>query len=318
MHWGICPYKKMTHTPVLLNEVLENLIVNSNGIYVDGTFGRGGHASEILKRLGLEGRLLALDKDLQAVQAATEMPVFSDPRFFIKQGSFAMLKKYLVEDGSFGKVSGILLDLGVSSPQLDDPQRGFSFSQDGPLDMRMDDSHGMNAAIWINSAEQNEIQRVIKEYGEERDAFRIARAIVQEREKSAIVSTVQLASVISRAKPKRYQEGKHPATRSFQAIRIFINHELEDLQEALPQCMEALAVGGRLSVISFHSLEDRIVKRFIAKNSSNDLPIDLPIAQTLTLPRLGRIGRAVKASQQELTGNPRARSAILRIAEKLR
>jgi len=308
---------KLVHAPVLLKEVLENLIVNPNGIYVDGTFGRGGHASEILQRLGPRGRLLALDKDWQAVQAATEMSVFSDKRFSIKQGSFAMLQKYLVEDGSFGKVSGILLDLGVSSPQLDDPQRGFSFSQDGPLDMRMDHSHGMDAATWINSAEQNEIQRVIKEYGEERDAFRIARAIVQEREKNEILSTGQLAAAIIKVRPKRHYENKHPATRSFQAIRIFINHELEDLQEVLPQCVEALTVGGRLSVISFHSLEDRIVKRFIAKNSSYDLPIDLPIAQTLTLPRLGRIGRAVKASQRELTNNPRARSAILRVAEKL-
>lgn len=308
----------MTHKPVLLKEVLENLIVNPSGIYVDATFGRGGHASEMLQRLGPQGRLLALDKDSEAVQAAREMPVFNDPRFSIRQGSFAMLQQYLMEDGAFGKVSGILLDLGVSSPQLDDPQRGFSFSQDGPLDMRMDHGHGMDAATWINSAEQDEIQQVIKEYGEERDAFRIARVIVQEREKSAILTTGQLAAAISKARPKRHYEKKHPATRSFQAIRIFINQELENLKEVLPQCVEALAVGGRLSIISFHSLEDRIVKRFIAKNSSYDLPIDLPIAQTLTLPRLGRIGRAVKASEQELTSNPRARSAILRVAEKLR
>lgn len=309
---------KLVHAPVLLEEVLESLIINPNGIYVDATFGRGGHASEILQRLSTQGRLLALDKDLQAVQAATEMPVFSDKRFSIKQGSFAMLQKYLVEEEVFGRVSGILLDLGVSSPQLDDPQRGFSFTQDGPLDMRMDHRHGMSAATWINSASLHEIQRVIKEYGEERDAFRIARAIVQEREKNAILSTGHLAAAIVKARPKRHYENKHPATRSFQAIRIFINHELDDLQEALPQCVEALTVGGRLSVISFHSLEDRIVKRFIAKNSRHDdLPIDLPIAQTLTLPRLVRIGRAVKASQQELTDNPRARSAILRVAEKL-
>ena len=309
---------KLAHAPVLLDEVLENLRVKPNGIYVDATFGRGGHASEILQRLGPEGRLLALDKDPEAIQVAIETPMFKDQRFSIKQGSFAMLNKYLVADGLFGKVDGILLDLGVSSPQLDNPTRGFSFNQDGPLDMRMDHSRGMDAATWINSAAANEIKRVLKEYGEERDAFRIARAIVQEREKNAIVSTGQLANVIAKVRPKRHYETKHPATRSFQAIRIFINAELEDLIDVLPQCVEALAVGGRLAVISFHSLEDRIVKRFITKNSSDDLPKDLPIAQTLTLPRLGRIGRALKASDQEVSSNPRARSAILRVAEKLR
>jgi 16S rRNA (cytosine1402-N4)-methyltransferase len=306
------------HTPVLLEEVLKYLVRDPNGIYVDATFGRGGHASRILQCLGSKGVLLALDKDPEAVESAAEMSVFKDPRFLIKQGSFAMLKKYLIEAECLGKVKGILFDLGVSSPQLDNPERGFSFSQEGPLDMRMDHSSGMDAATWINAAEQIEIQSVLKKYGEERDAFRIARAIVQEREKKPIRTTGELAGIIAQAKPRRYQEGKHPATRSFQAIRIFINHELEDLEQVLPQCVEGLAVGGRLAVISFHSLEDRIVKQFIVKNSTNNLPIDLPIAQTLTLPRLGRIGHALKASSQEVAGNSRARSAILRITEKLR
>lgn len=305
------------HTPVLLEEVLQNLIIDPNGIYVDGTFGRGGHASAILKCLGQNGRLFAFDKDPEAVKAAEGL-VFKDLRFSIRQGNFADLKQYWVEKELFGRINGILLDLGVSSPQIDDPLRGFSFNQDGPLDMRMDPSYGMDAAAWINAASQADIQRVLKEYGEERQAFQIARGIVQEREKNEILSTGQLAAVIAKVRPKRHYENRHPATRSFQAIRIFINRELEDLERGLPQCVEALAVGGRLAVISFHSLEDRIVKRFIAKNSCNDLPIDLPIAQTLTLPRLGRIGRALKASDQEVAGNSRARSAILRVTEKLK
>lgn len=305
------------HLPVLLKEVMENLVTDTSGVYVDGTFGRGGHASALLKRLGKTARLLAFDKDPEAVKAA-EDPVFKDLRFSIRQRSFADLKKCLIEEKVFGKVSGILLDLGVSSPQLDDPLRGFSFNRSGPLDMRMDNSQGMDAATWINAASHNEIRHVLREYGEEREAFRIAREIVQAREKNPILSTGQLAAIIEKARPKRHYENKHPATRSFQGIRIFINQELEDLEKGLSQCVEALGVHGRLAVISFHSLEDRIVKRFIAKNSRHDLPVDLPIAQTLTLPRLVRIGRAIKASDQEITGNMRARSAILRVAEKIK
>ena len=305
------------HKPVLLQEVLEALAIRADGIYLDGTFGRGGHAAEVLRRLGPEGRLLAVDKDPLAVAVARER--FSeDPRFAIERGSFAQLGQWVAARGWSGKVNGILLDLGVSSPQLDAAERGFSFRQDGPLDMRMDPEQGMSAADWLAQAQEEEIARVLKEYGEERFAKRIARAIVRSREESGpIVSTARLAEVVARANPA-WEKGKDPATRSFQAIRIFINRELEDLEVFLEQCVAMLAPGGRLAVISFHSLEDRLVKRFIRQQERGDeLPPDLPLRQSeMWQARLRSVGKAIRAGAQELEENVRARSAVLRVAEK--
>jgi len=304
------------HQPVLLNEAVEGLAVKPNGIYVDGTFGRGGHSRVILQRLGPDGRLMALDKDPSAI-AIGETGPFRDPRFCIVHKSFAELENVMQDRGWRGKVSGVLLDLGVSSPQLDDAKRGFSFSKDGPLDMRMNPTQSMDAATWINQAAENEISRVLYEYGEERFSRRIAKAIVIEREAQPIMRTKQLADIISKAIPTRELK-KHPATRSFQGIRIFINRELEELREVLQQCLDVLAVGGRLCVISFHSLEDRIVKRFIQREvQGNDYPRDLPIKDDQIKRRLRKIGSLIRPSEVEISSNPRARSARLRIAEKL-
>src|SRR3990167_6655368 len=264
------------HKPVLLHEVVDGLAIKPNGIYVDGTFGRGGHSRVILQRLGPEGRLIALDKDPAAITAG-KIGLFCDPRFCIIHDSFANLQNVMQSRDLMGKINGILLDLGVSSPQLEDSERGFSFIKDGPLDMRMNVTQEMDAATWINRATENEIFHVLREYGEERYAKRIAKAIVLARDPQPITRTKQLADIIAKASPTR-EIKKHPATRSFQAIRIFINHELEELQHVLQQCLTVLAVGGRLCVISFHSLEDRIVKRFIQRESTGDeYPSDLPI-----------------------------------------
>ena len=257
-----------THRPVLLDEVIKALKIQSSGIYVDGTFGRGGHANAILNRLGEQGRLFAMDKDPQAVAAAKEM-FAQDARFSIEQGSFSQLKQHVDARQWMGKVSGILLDLGVSSPQLDDPQRGFSFRLEGALDMRMDTSGGLTAAQWVNEAKETALAQVFRDYGEERYAKRIARAIVTSRSEVPITTTTQLANIIAQANPA-WEEGKHPATRCFQALRIFINRELEDIQQCLPQSLDILIKGGRLAVISFHSLEDRIVKRFIRDQARGD------------------------------------------------
>lgn len=305
----------LIHLPVLLEEALEGLLVQPDGIYFDCTFGRGGHATAVLARLGPEGRLFAIDKDPQAVQAGRDR-LGQDSRFRIQRGTFAMLGRLAQEYGVSGRISGVLLDLGVSSPQLDDPSRGFSFSKDGPLDMRMDPEQGMSAAEWLAQAGEADIARVLQEYGEERFARRIARAIVSVRPERPIVTTQQFSDVIAAAVPAR-ERHKHPATRSFQALRIQVNQELQDLEAVLPQALEALAPGGRLAVISFHSLEDRIVKRFMRRESrGEELPPDLPVTGGPPPGRLRVVGKAIRAGLAETARNPRARSAVLRVAER--
>jgi len=300
---------------VLFDEALDALALGESGVYVDGTFGRGGHSGEILQRLGESGRLLAIDKDPEAVIFGRQQ-FAEDQRFEIKQGSFSMLSEFVEAENLFGKVNGVLLDLGVSSPQIDQPDRGFSFMKDGPLDMRMDNSSGQTAAEWLADAESADIAHVLKSYGDERFAKRIARSIVSVREEQPINTTRQLADLVSAAIPS-WEKGKHPATRSFQAIRIYINGELDDIKACLDQAMEVLAPGGRLVVISFHSLEDRIVKRFIRDGAKGDhFPPGLPVTQDQLNPTLKRIGKPIYASPAEVDENPRARSAVLRVAEK--
>jgi len=304
------------HRPVLLDEVLEALKLEPDGVYVDATFGRGGHAGAILDQLGMQGRLMAMDKDPDAVRRAREI-FGKDTRFTMQQGSFAMLKTFIHGQGLVGKVNGILLDLGVSSPQLDNPQRGFSFKHSGPLDMRMNPDEGITVAMWLKTAKQEDIAKVLREYGEERFARRIARAIVEARATAPIETTGQLAAIVAQANPA-WEKGKDPATRTFQALRIFINRELDDLQACLGQVLDVLAVSGRLVVISFHSLEDRIVKRFIRQHSRGDeFPAGVPVKATEYRPRLRRIGKAISPDEAEVSGNPRARSAIMRVAEKI-
>jgi 16S rRNA (cytosine1402-N4)-methyltransferase len=308
--------KDYTHQPVLLDEVLEALAVKPGGVYVDGTFGRGGHAAAILAQLGPEGRLLAMDKDPEAVHSA-RMQFGNDPRFEIEQGAFTMLSQLLAQRQLQGRVNGLLLDLGVSSPQLDDPMRGFSFIADGPLDMRMDPESGISAAQWLQQADEREIADVLRRLGEERFAGRIARAIVTSRATAPLRTTLQLASLIEAVVPSREQH-KHPATRSFLALRIFINHELDDVHAVLEQVPDALAPHGRLAVISFHSLEDRIVKRFIRDEYQGEpAPVEFPLAGMDYQPRLRPLGKAIRAGQAELQRNPRARSAVLRVAERM-
>ncbi|WP_455376337.1 16S rRNA (cytosine(1402)-N(4))-methyltransferase RsmH [Kaarinaea lacus] len=305
-----------SHQPVLIKEVLENLNINPQGIYVDGTFGRGGHAGEILKQLDANGRLLVMDKDPQAISEAEKMFV-NDERVIITRGSFAMLKQTVADHGLLGKVDGVLLDLGVSSPQLDDPDRGFSFKRNGALDMRMDPDTGESTAQWIAHVKEAELATVLREFGEERYAKRIARAIVKARETAPITTTKALAKIIADANPN-WEKGKDPATRSFQAIRIYINNELEDLKACLSQVVEVLRVGGRLVVISFHSLEDRIVKRFIRDEARGDqFPARLPVTQAQLNPHLKPVGKAVKPTEKEILENPRARSSVLRCAERI-
>jgi 16S rRNA (cytosine1402-N4)-methyltransferase len=304
------------HVPVMLNEVIENMAIKADGIYVDATFGRGGHAAAIINLLGPKGRLIAFDKDPRAVAIARER-YENDKRFVVQHDSFANLQKWLAEFNFFGKVDAILFDLGVSSPQLDNAERGFSFMREGALDMRMNTEVGMDAATWVASVEEEELIRVLFEYGEERYSRRIARRIVEARNEAPIKTTTQLAEIISAAIP-RWEKGKHPATRSFLAIRIAINHELDDLHRGLAQGLESLRIGGRLVAISFHSLEDRIVKRFVQEHvRGRDFPRGLPITQDQIQVRLKKIGAAIKASEAEISVNPRARSAVLRIAEKL-
>ncbi len=304
------------HHPVLLDEVLESLNIRPDGIYLDGTFGRGGHSAAILQRLSENGRLLAMDKDPEAV-AVAQSRFAGDSRFSIVRGSYTMLEQEVEKRGWRGKVDGILLDLGVSSPQLDDPTRGFSFRHDGPLDMRMDPESGHSAAEWLAEAGEGEIAMVLKEYGEERFAKRIARAIVHERAQAPITTTARLAKIVADANPK-WEKDKHPATRSFQAIRIFINAELEELEQVLSQSVEMLAPGGRLALISFHSLEDRRVKRFIRDEArGGDFPPGLPVTDAQLNRRLRAVGKDIRAGKAELAVNPRARSAVLRVAERL-
>ncbi len=307
--------KEDEHQSVMVKEVLEGLNIQKQGIYIDATFGRGGHSEVILNELSKEGRVIAMDKDPEAQKVAEALSV-ADPRFVFKRGSFSGIYTLCEELGLLGEVAGILMDLGVSSPQLDTASRGFSFRLDGPLDMRMDPSVGISAAEWLNTAEEAEISRVLKEYGEERFHRRMARAIINARTMSPITTTFQLAEIISKANPA-WERHKNPATRSFQAIRIYINRELEDLALGLEQALEVLQPKGRLVVISFHSLEDRIVKQFIQKNAQGMIfPSYLPIPPQPMGKKCHRIGKKMKASKAEIAANPRARSAILRVAEK--
>ncbi|MCW9079838.1 MAG: 16S rRNA (cytosine(1402)-N(4))-methyltransferase RsmH [Gammaproteobacteria bacterium] len=302
------------HIPVMLEEAIRALDIRRDGIYIDGTFGRGGHSERILDSLGEGGRLLAFDKDEEAVLVARER-FGSDRRFSIVHGSFAELSSVVAEQGLEHRVNGLLLDLGVSSPQIDDPGRGFSFLNDGPLDMRMNRARGESAAEWLAGADEGDIATVLREYGEERFARRIARAIVARRQVTPITGTRDLADLVAQACPVK-EKFKHPATRTFQAIRIFVNRELDDLQLCLRDSLDVLARGARLVVISFHSLEDRIVKRFMRDTARGPkLPKGLPVRHVETQGRLRILGKSQRASQAELQGNPRARSAVLRVAE---
>ena len=303
------------HQTVLLREAVDALVTNPAGFYVDGTFGRGGHSQCLLSQLDARGRVLGVDKDPMACETA-EMLAGGDTRFQFYHGSFAQLPHQLRRLG-IDAVDGILLDLGVSSPQLDDADRGFSFMQDGPLDMRMDTTRGETAAQWLAVAEFADIADVLKQYGEERFARRIAAAIVDARDEAPIDSTGRLAEVVSAANP-RWEKHKHPATRAFQAIRIRVNRELEDLQELLAVALDMLRVGGRLVVISFHSLEDRIVKRYMRDMArGSDIPAGVPVTESALNRRMKVLGRATKPSAAEVEENPRARSAIMRVAEKI-
>jgi len=307
------------HITVLLDEAVEALDLRDDGCYVDGTFGRGGHSRLLLSRLGPQGRLLGFDKDPQAIATGQALAA-EDGRFVIVQRSFAEMADEVATQGLEGKVAGVLLDLGVSSPQLDDPARGFSFLNDGPLDMRMNPDQGMSAAQFIAQAAEEEIARVFKEYGEERFARRMARAVVQRREEQPFTRTADLAEVLKVANPA-WEKGKNPATRAFQGLRIHVNNELGDLETGLQAAFDALQVGGRLVVISFHSLEDRIVKLFmrkLAKGEADNLPRNLPVQHKVFEPRVRLIGKAQFASETELKANPRSRSAVMRVAEKLR
>jgi 16S rRNA (cytosine1402-N4)-methyltransferase len=308
--------KKKEHVPVLLDSVLEGLNIQSSGWYVDGTFGRGGHSSAILKLLEAQGRLLAIDRDPQAI-AQVDAALLQDPRFELVHGEFAELKNYAVERKFLGKVDGLLLDLGVSSPQLDEAARGFSFQSDGPLDMRMDPGSGISAAAWLEQVDEKDLKKVLSQLGEERFAGRIARAIVAARVLTPIRTTRQLADIVKAVVPSRGQR-KNPATKTFQAIRIFINNELGQLEQALEASLALLRPGGRLCVISFHSLEDRRVKRFM--RDASQVPAQfrgLPDIPQEFRPRLKVIGKAVIANEEEIAANVRARSARLRVAERL-
>jgi len=301
-----------SHKTVLLEEAVDALAIRPDGAYVDATFGRGGHSRLILDRLGPRGRLIALDKDPEAVAAGKRI---GDARFCVVHASFVELAEVLERVGQEG-VDGVLLDLGVSSPQLDDAARGFSFRRDGPLDMRMDTSRGQTAAQWLETASEAEIREVIRDYGEERFAKQIAKALVAARQRGPVVTTGQLADIVGTAVRTR-EKGKDPATRTFQAVRIYLNQELAHLSLALPQILDTLTPGARLAVISFHSLEDRIVKRFMRDAARADVPIRLPLrARELPQPRLRLIGKPVRPSAKEIAANPRARSATLRVAER--
>jgi len=306
-----------SHVPVLLQDTIDQLRVVADGIYVDATFGRGGHAGEILRRLGPGGRLFALDRDPAAVNAG-RMLADSDPRLVIEQQNFGQLREFLKGHDVFGRVSGVLFDLGVSSPQLDDQRRGFSFRLEGALDMRMNPTAGQSAADWLNSATEESIRAVLYKFGEERAAPRIAREICRRREEQLIRTTGQLAALVEGV-VRRRPGGKHPATKTFQAIRIHINRELEAIEQGLGQAVDALRLGGRLAVISFHSLEDRIVKRFMRDYSRVDPALSrLPQVPESALPRLQLPARAIRPGEREIEINPRARSATLRVAERLR
>ena len=301
------------HVAVLAQEAIEALNIRSDGIYVDCTYGRGGHSRLILEKLGAGGRLIALDRDPEAVQAGQAL---RDPRFVIVRSPFSRVREVLQELDVAG-VDGMLLDIGVSSPQIDDARRGFSFRSDAPLDMRMDPQHGLSAAEWLATAEESEIREVIRNHGEERFAKQIAAAIVAARARGPVDTTRKLAALVADAVPTR-EPRQDPATRTFQALRIHVNQELEELSIVLPQCVALLGASARLVVISFHSLEDRIVKRFMRAQSQADaLPARLPVrARDLPQPRMRLVGRAIRASDHEIAINPRARSAVMRVSER--
>lgn len=301
------------HAPVLLSECIAGLQIRADGFYVDATYGRGGHARSILQALGSEGSLLVLDRDPQAV-AHARATLGADPRVVVRHATFDRLPEFVAA----ASVAGVLFDLGVSSPQLDDGGRGFSFLRDGPLDMRMDPTTGASAADFVAHATEREIVEVLFGFGEERHARRIARALVAERAKAPIVTTAALADIVARAVPGR-EPGKHPSTRTFQALRMQVNQELELIERGLAGAVDVLAVGGRVAVISFHSLEDRLVKRFLRRAAEED-PVwrGMPEVPDAALPRMRVVGRALRAAAGELAANPRARSATLRIAERVR
>lgn len=308
---------EFSHLSVLLNESIDGLAINPDGVYMDATFGRGGHSKQILNRLSEQGRLIAIDRDPTAIQAAKAFA--GDARFSIHHSAFSNLQQVAEELNLVGEIDGILMDLGVSSPQLDDAERGFSFMREGPLDMRMDTSKGMSAAQWLATAEEQDITQVIKEFGEEKFGKRIAHAIVNTRQVTPITTTLQLAKIIDEAVPVK-DKFKHPATRSFQAIRIYINSELDEIKTGLKAALETLAPGGRMAVISFHSLEDRLVKRFMREQSRGlNVPAGLPIRQEEidAAKAMKTLGKAIKPSPEELEVNVRARSSVLRVAEKL-
>ena len=314
------PTESLHHT-VLLNEAVDALLAQSDErdepqIYIDGTFGRGGHSRAILKKLPANARLIAFDRDPEAIAVANALQT-EDERLEPKHSAFGEMSAVLGDMGLMGRVDGLLLDLGVSSPQLDDAERGFSFMRDGPLDMRMDTTQGISAAQWINSASETEIADVLYHYGEERHSRRMARRVVAERAIAPILRTGVLAEMIKEANPS-WERDKHPATRAFQGIRLFINRELEQLELALDQALEILRPGGLFVVISFHSLEDRIAKRFIAKHArGDDFPRGLPVAQSQLNPKVKPQSKAIKPSRDEIDRNPRARSAVMRVAAKL-
>jgi 16S rRNA (cytosine1402-N4)-methyltransferase len=303
------------HTPVLASEVLAALAPHPAGLYVDATFGRGGHTARILEALGADGRVIALDRDPAAI-AAGRARFAHDSRLCLVHAAFDQLTTVVRTYSQRAQCDGILFDLGVASPQLEDAQRGFSFQLDGPLDMRLDPTYGRPVSAWLARAPREEIRDVIARYGEERFANRIATEIVRARSVQPLTRTLELAALIARSVRTR-ERGKHPATRTFQALRIYVNDELGQIERALPQALELLAPGARLAVISFHSLEDRIVKQFIRSHSQLDptlarLPVPTPALQ----PRLRRVGRKLRASAQEIAANPRSRSALLRVAER--
>jgi 16S rRNA (cytosine1402-N4)-methyltransferase len=307
-------HSEHAHITVLLEEAVQALAVKPSGTYVDGTFGRGGHSRKILEQLDSQGRLIAFDRDLTAVAAGASL---KDPRFSLVHSHFAGMQEALHNMG-VKKVDGVLLDLGISSPQIDEAERGFSFRFDAPLDMRMDQTSGQTAAEFLAATTEQELAEVIKNYGEERFAKQIARTIIKERNDGrAITTTGELAKIVAGA-VTRHEPGQNPATRTFQALRIYVNQELEELSLTLPQCIDLLAPQGRLAVISFHSLEDRMVKRFIqGEQNRDDLPANFPVrAKDLPQPRMKSIGKAIKPGAMEIKLNPRSRSAVLRVAER--
>lgn len=305
-----------SHRPVMLSEAVDALAVVPDGTYMDLTYGRGGHSSRIAAGLGPQGRLFVMDRDPAAIADARQR-FGTDARVHVRHGSFAEFGAAAAAWGISGQVNGVLIDLGVSSAQIDDPRRGFSFKQDGPLDMRMDPESGQSAADWLAAAPESEIARVLHEYGEERHSRRIARAIATARRERPLRTTLELQAVVARANPA-WEVGKDPATRAFQAIRIHVNGELQALASCLDAMTDVLAPGGRMAVISFHSLEDRMVKRYIRRQSRGDeLPAGLPVPDSARRPRLRPVGAAVQPSAAEVAENPRARSAVLRVAERL-